>query len=108
MRPPIDTGTVKFAAADHVQPVLDRCREKLNDECRGNGFMTSESQSRLNSTSIDVHRCPKLTVIKTSQNSCLILAPRSGYLSRGSIYFPSKGATMNSRKLEVSAVGTSS
>ena len=87
---------------------LDRCREKLNDDCQNRGFMTSESQTRLNSMSQDVHHYPNLDVIETSRNSCLILASRIGFLSRGSIYFPSKGATMNRRNPEVSAAGKSS
>jgi len=106
MRQQIDIGYVKNATVESAEPVLDRCREKLNDERRNYGFMTGDSQSRLNSTFVDVRHNPKSTVTKSSRISCPILASKSGYLSRGLIYFPSKGATMKNRNLEVSAVGT--
>jgi len=108
MRLLIDTRSVKFAVVGYAKPVLDRCREKLNDECQNDGFVTSGSQSRLSPTSVVVRHSPALTVIKTSQNSCLLLASGIGFLSRESIYFPSKGATMNKENLEVSDVGTGS
>jgi len=106
MRLSFDTGTVKFEEVGYADPALDRCKEKLNDGYQNDGFMTSDSQSRVNSTSVVVHHSPALTVIKTSQNSCLISASEIGFLSRESIYFPSEGATVNKGNLEVSEVGT--
>jgi len=90
MNLPIDSRSAKFVKVDYADPALDRCREKLNDEYHNDGFMRCDNQSRLISTSVDVHHNPKRTDIKSSQKCCLILASRSGYLSMGSIYFPKK------------------